>query len=42
MIHNPKWLDKLEHRGRDPKEHPDTLLKMGYRRFEGRGIEWNG
>jgi hypothetical protein len=33
MIHNPKGPDKLKHRGRDPKEHPDTLLKKGYRRF---------
>jgi hypothetical protein len=42
MIHNPKGPDKLEHRGRDPKEHPDTLLTRDTEDFEGRRIEWNG
>ena len=31
----PKCPGKLKHRGRDPKEDPDTLGKKGYRMFGG-------
>jgi hypothetical protein len=33
MRDTPKWPDKLEHKGRDPKEDPNRLGKKGYRSF---------
>jgi hypothetical protein len=29
----PKWLGKLEHMKRNPKEDTDRLRQKGYRRF---------
>jgi hypothetical protein len=33
MSNTTKWPDKLEYRGRDPREDPERLGKKIYRRY---------